>query len=338
MDANARTTPAVQIESVYDTRKHFRGVCSALPEMVHKRFDKQGIAEELDHEERVNSNREHAMEPPVATRWLLRHAVLVAPQMMRTTPKMSHRTFPGQPPDDVALPNEGEATRYRMPREPPGGYWWLHRMFSNISTRKESQGQYWLPDREGARGTSIEIEIETERKGAEYENLDPIMSVLPCTAWRSTSSERARSPWCGSLVKSGGRPEIEPKPETERVWAVDGKESQARSDGKRWRYITICSANVHENKAAREEFLQRKAKKSNVPTLPESKVADEYNPKQTEPAVIVMAVQERNYSAVREYRLPSWFAMAFGFLNILGIEISRAVTRRHRGSIVYKDV
>ncbi|KAJ6506899.1 hypothetical protein C8R45DRAFT_923058 [Mycena sanguinolenta] len=66
------------------------------------------------------------MEPPVATRWLPRHAVLVAPQMTRTTPKMSHRTFPGQPPDDVALPNEGGATRYRMPREPPGGYWWLH--------------------------------------------------------------------------------------------------------------------------------------------------------------------------------------------------------------------
>ncbi|KAJ6477640.1 hypothetical protein C8R45DRAFT_1076878 [Mycena sanguinolenta] len=29
------------------------------------------------------------------------------------------------PPDDVALPNEGGATRYRMPREPPGGYRWL---------------------------------------------------------------------------------------------------------------------------------------------------------------------------------------------------------------------
>ncbi|KAJ6459313.1 hypothetical protein C8R45DRAFT_942339 [Mycena sanguinolenta] len=74
--------------------------------------------------------REHAMEPPVATWWLPRHAVLVAPQMTRTTPKMSHRTFPGQPPDDVTLPNEGGATRYCMPREPPGGYWWLHRMFS----------------------------------------------------------------------------------------------------------------------------------------------------------------------------------------------------------------
>ncbi|KAJ6449963.1 hypothetical protein C8R45DRAFT_947079 [Mycena sanguinolenta] len=82
--------------------------------------------------------REHAMEPPVATRWLLRHAVLVAPQMMRTTPKMSHRTFPGQPPDDVALPNEGGATRYRMPREPPGGYWWLHRMFSIDDMDSES--------------------------------------------------------------------------------------------------------------------------------------------------------------------------------------------------------
>ncbi|KAF8211786.1 hypothetical protein K438DRAFT_1752449 [Mycena galopus ATCC 62051] len=81
-----------------------------------------------DHKDQIGSNREHVMEPPVTTRWLLRHAVLVAPQMTPTTPKMSHQTFPGQPPDDVALPNEGGATCYRMPREPPGGYWWLHRM------------------------------------------------------------------------------------------------------------------------------------------------------------------------------------------------------------------
>ncbi|KAJ7723351.1 hypothetical protein B0H14DRAFT_2641879 [Mycena olivaceomarginata] len=64
-------------------------------------------------------------EPPVATRWLPRHAVRVAPEMTRTPPKMSHRTSPGQPPDDVALRNGYGATRNRMPREPPGGYRWL---------------------------------------------------------------------------------------------------------------------------------------------------------------------------------------------------------------------
>ncbi|KAJ6559701.1 hypothetical protein B0H19DRAFT_1234265 [Mycena capillaripes] len=64
-------------------------------------------------------------EPPVATRWLLRHAVPVAPQMTCITPKMSQRKPPGQPPDDVALRNRGGATRHRMPWEPPGGYRWL---------------------------------------------------------------------------------------------------------------------------------------------------------------------------------------------------------------------
>ncbi|KAJ6554731.1 hypothetical protein B0H19DRAFT_1072087 [Mycena capillaripes] len=47
-------------------------------------------------------------EPPVATRWLPKHAVPVAPQMMCAPPKMSHRMPPGQPPDDVALQNGGE--------------------------------------------------------------------------------------------------------------------------------------------------------------------------------------------------------------------------------------
>ncbi|KAJ6462856.1 hypothetical protein C8R45DRAFT_940529 [Mycena sanguinolenta] len=32
------------------------------------------------------SNREYAVEPPVATRWLPRHAVLVAPEFLITTP------------------------------------------------------------------------------------------------------------------------------------------------------------------------------------------------------------------------------------------------------------
>ncbi|KAJ6461438.1 hypothetical protein C8R45DRAFT_941347 [Mycena sanguinolenta] len=48
------------------------------------------------------------------------------------------------PPDDVAPPNEGGATRNRMPREPPGGYWWLparsllmSRYFDDIMTREE---------------------------------------------------------------------------------------------------------------------------------------------------------------------------------------------------------
>lgn len=51
--------------------------------------------------------------------------MLVTPQMVRTPPKMSHRTPPVQPLDDVTLCNGSGATCDRMPREPLSGYWWL---------------------------------------------------------------------------------------------------------------------------------------------------------------------------------------------------------------------
>ncbi|KAJ6585464.1 hypothetical protein B0H19DRAFT_1059688 [Mycena capillaripes] len=69
--------------------------------------------------------REHAVEPPSATRWLIRHAVpggyiswWLFRQML------------------VMCLWKDNATRYRMPDEPPGGAGWLHRMFSIVEEAK----------------------------------------------------------------------------------------------------------------------------------------------------------------------------------------------------------